>query len=318
MHRVEFRLCAEARLDGHRARGEVSVYLGAILVSQIPLRIAVSISAAESAASDHAVDCARRYRKIFASYSHRDTAVVDQFEQFARALGDRYLRDTQDLRAGEVWSPRLEELIKEADVFQLFWSYAAMHSTFVRQEWEFALALSRERFLRPVFWERPMPRDSGLPPPDLARLHFQEISVPPSASPDVATPPAGRVGIEDPGLEDADRPVLGPPARRRPAEANTPSADADADTNHPMARFAPRLWLMVASMAGLAPRRRLMVASMAVVLLMMLGTTFLCFHATVSGGRRDEVPPGFPSAEVDAGATGLTSDVDCDRADERP
>lgn len=65
-------------------------------------------------------------------------------------------------------------LIEEADVFQLFWSTSSMRSTFVRQEWEHALQLRRNDFVRPVYWEDPLPADPalGLPPETLAALHF--------------------------------------------------------------------------------------------------------------------------------------------------
>lgn len=68
-------------------------------------------------------------------------------------------------------------MIDEADVFQLFWSSNSMRSAFVRQEWEHALALRRPSFVRPVYWEEPLPEDpeEGLPPDELRRLHFQRI-----------------------------------------------------------------------------------------------------------------------------------------------
>jgi hypothetical protein len=116
---------------------------------------------------------ARPYRKIFASYSHKDLAIVEQCERHAMVMGDSYLRDWKDLRAGEEWHPRLSEMIKEADVFQLFWSWQAMESEFVRQEWEHALALGRPNFVRPVYWETPFPERPGLPPEELRRIHFQ-------------------------------------------------------------------------------------------------------------------------------------------------
>ena len=76
-------------------------------------------------------------------YSHKDEAIVRQFENYAKGLGDRYLRDVVDLRAGERWSARLCELIESADVFQLFWSQHSMASAFVRQEWEHALTVPK-------------------------------------------------------------------------------------------------------------------------------------------------------------------------------
>jgi hypothetical protein len=92
-------------------------------------------------------------------------------------LGDEYLRDWQHLRAGEVWDDRLRGLIEEADVFQLFWSRNAMASAYVRREWEHAMSLNRPCFVRPTYWEEPLPEDKarGLPPAELLRLHFQRI-----------------------------------------------------------------------------------------------------------------------------------------------
>ena len=103
----------------------------------------------------------QRYRKIFPSYSHRDSAVVESFAVAARALGDQYLQDVLTLRAGERWDARLLELIEDADVFQLFWSSNSMGSPHCRDEWDHALALQRPLFIRPIYWEDPLPEDQG-------------------------------------------------------------------------------------------------------------------------------------------------------------
>ena len=105
---------------------------------------------------------------------------MKQFENYAAALGDRYLRDAVHLRAGEMWSEQLQELIREAQVFQLFWSSNSMRSQFVRHEWEYALSLWRPNFVRPTYWEEPLPEtpDKSLPSKELRRLHFQRISFP--------------------------------------------------------------------------------------------------------------------------------------------
>ncbi len=108
------------------------------------------------------------------SYSHDDQAIVADFAKVVRALGDEYLQDVLTLRSGERWQTRLPELIEEADVFQLFWSSNSMRSPYCREEWEHALALGRPLFVRPVYWEDPMPQDPtmGLPPVALRELHF--------------------------------------------------------------------------------------------------------------------------------------------------
>jgi TIR domain-containing protein len=150
-------------------------------VGEVSLAIRVDTQQARAfgdapAALDNPVAC---YRKIFASYSHTDEAIVEQFEQLVGAFGDKYLRDVRDIRAGEKWDERLEELIREADIFQLFWSKNSMRSKFVRDEWEYALALEKHNFIRPTFWEVPMPEDRalGLPPEALLRLQFKRVPV---------------------------------------------------------------------------------------------------------------------------------------------
>ena len=90
-------------------------------------------------------------------------------EAYARTMGDEYLRDVTTLRAGEQWNDRLLELVRTADVFQLFWSRNSMRSPWVRQEWEYALSLGRPHFVRPTYWELPLPEapDQDLPPASL-------------------------------------------------------------------------------------------------------------------------------------------------------
>jgi len=178
VHRVDFRLRASPKLDGATARGRLTVFLGSIILADIPLSIRVDGQAgSRPGAEPRKAEHCRPYRRIFASYSHNDLAVVAEFERYAAALGDRYLRDWVDLRAGEAWGEGLARMIEEADVFQLFWSRHSMGSPFVRQEWEHALGLGREHFVRPVYWEEPLPedRERGLPPDELRRLHFQRI-----------------------------------------------------------------------------------------------------------------------------------------------
>ena len=160
-------------------RGRLRVYLGMIILAEVDLALRVDAAAPPAtvpgppAAPDHA----RPYRKIFASYSHADLEVVRQFELMAQALGDDYLRDLARLRAGDDWDEELLRLIDEADVFQLFWSYNSMRSPHVRREWEYAQSLARPHFIRPTYWEEPLPSSDQppLPPDSLRRLHFSRL-----------------------------------------------------------------------------------------------------------------------------------------------
>jgi hypothetical protein len=183
VHREEFRICAPPKLDGTTTHGTLTVFLGSIILAEIGLAIPVD-SHVQPPAKDAplAPQSAKPYRKIFASYSHRDAAIVEQYEAFARSLGDRYLRDCADLQAGGVWRAELQELIRQADVFQLFWSSNSMRSAFVEEEWKFALGLNVPHFVRPTYWEDPLPTwpERGLPPKELTDLHFHFIGAGPS------------------------------------------------------------------------------------------------------------------------------------------
>jgi hypothetical protein len=179
VHREEFRIRALRALDGRTVRGALHVYLGPLLVAEVSLTIRVDGTAAQPVASDTEADRARPYRRIFPSYSHQDARIVEQVEAYARTMGDEYLRDVTQLRAGEIWNDRLMDFIRTADVFQLFWSRNSMLSPWVRQEWEYALSLGRPHFVRPTYWETPLPQapERDLPPAPLRALHFQRLPV---------------------------------------------------------------------------------------------------------------------------------------------
>jgi hypothetical protein len=179
IRQVEFSLRADPGMEGRTARGTLTVFLGAVIVADIALAIPVESTVDER--EQPVGEVASPYRRLFASYSHKDEAIVRQFESYARGLGDRYVRDAIDLRAGEQWDSRLCELIDGADVFQLFWSTNSMDSSLVRREWEHALTVDKPQFIRPVYWQVPLPTGEGLPPISLARLHFAFVGNPAAA-----------------------------------------------------------------------------------------------------------------------------------------
>lgn len=234
VHQVVFRILAEPDRVGSVVRGAVRVWCGPLLLGEVSL--AISITASTPGVGSAAVaESAPRYRKIFPSYSHDDRAIVDDCAEVARALGDQYLQDVLALRSGERWRARLPELIDEADIFQLFWSSNSMRSQYCREEWEHALALGRPLFVRPMYWEDPLPQDPAmeLPPVALRELQFVKyrpyptrsgtpassekvqdtspgLSAPTDASPAYAPPPPG------PERLDAQPPPQGPPGQSRP------------------------------------------------------------------------------------------------------
>lgn len=215
VHQEEFRFRASSGLEGHHARGALSVYFGTLLIAEVRLSIRIGPGDATLVIAERG----RPYRKIFASYSRRDVAVVRQVEAFVSTYGDRFLRDATDLRSGEVWSDGLAAMIREADIFQLFWSTSSMTSPFVSQEWTYALGLARPNFIRPTYWEDPMPArpEDDLPPVALARLHFSRLMLPgPAEARPVAPPVPPPLRVDSPP-GSADAPTRPPPPPAQPS-----------------------------------------------------------------------------------------------------
>jgi TIR domain len=154
-------------------RGRVTIFLGHLILAEVALSIRVSQGQGTGTLTRTPSESSstRRFRRIFASYSHEDLEIVTEMELYPRLLGDRYLRDLVDLRTGERWNERLLGMITEADIFQLFWSWNSSRSPYVEREWLHALSLRRETFIRPTYWEVPWPD-----PPELLRpIHFQRF-----------------------------------------------------------------------------------------------------------------------------------------------
>jgi len=156
VHKAEFEFRAESAANGRTLTGQFRVFVGVRLAASISLKLRFDASAPSEPVPTVPARAPQR-QKIFASYSHDDVAIVEQFERYVETLGHRYLRDARDLRSGQVWNDELMRMIDEADVFQLFWSVRSMRSRFVRQEWEYALTLKNkgEGFVCPTYWETP-------------------------------------------------------------------------------------------------------------------------------------------------------------------
>ncbi len=172
-HHVEFRMRASAGLTGFKlgeaVNGRVDIFVGPVLVGSVKIWAYISNDAfdiqprkgLQSVSTDP-------YRSVFVSYSHEDSVIVEALERAYEVLGIRYLRDVHQLRSGEMWNLRLLQMIDEAEVFQLCWSYAAKQSLYVEREWRHALTRDIDSFIRPMYWEQPMPA----PPSELEHIHF--------------------------------------------------------------------------------------------------------------------------------------------------
>jgi HEAT repeat protein len=178
-HRFDFKLRAVSAPLEQAANGRITFTVEGIIAADIPLSIFVSptattpdtSSAGSSAAPTKLSSETRKvYQSIFCSYSHKDTQIIERVEKAYKALGLDFLRDVTTLKSGQDWNAELLNMIDRADIFQLFWSTNASQSKYVRQEWEHALKRmsGREAFIRPVYWEEPLPPV----PPELGSIHF--------------------------------------------------------------------------------------------------------------------------------------------------
>ena len=178
-HRFDFKMRAATAPAEQAANGRITFTVEGVIVADIPMSIFVSPTAAAAnpaGSSSPAVPAAmanptaRLYQAVFCSYSHKDTQIIERVERAYKALGLDFLRDVTTLKSGQNWNAELLNMIDRADIFQLFWSSSAAQSKYVRQEWEYALrkAVGREAFIRPVYWEQPMPNV----PPELGAIHF--------------------------------------------------------------------------------------------------------------------------------------------------
>ncbi|MBI3160721.1 MAG: toll/interleukin-1 receptor domain-containing protein [Chloroflexi bacterium] len=170
-NRAAFRMQADPKAPGFKVgvavNGRVTFLVSGVIVGEA--EISTEILAEGSVASGgQAHTSLPMYPKVFVSYSHKDKAIVEQVERATGLLGVEYLRDVNFLRSGEKWNPAILAKIDEANLFQLFWSANAKASQYVEQEWRHALAKGRPNFIRPTYWEQPMPQ----PPPELADLEF--------------------------------------------------------------------------------------------------------------------------------------------------
>lgn len=177
LQHAEFAVTADASRLRQVSQGSVAVYVGPLMVAEIPLAITVVEKGHPSLrGSEPKAASVSTFGAIFASYSHHDKALVEAMETAAKAMGMKYLRDVTTLRIGEQWSPQLLEMIESADRFQLFWSNASRRSAFVEQEWRHAWLVRENKgadFILPLYWEDPMPEA----PEPLSELHFGMLPV---------------------------------------------------------------------------------------------------------------------------------------------
>lgn len=171
---VEFRFKPLETTVGQACNGWIHFWLEGILLASVPVTIFVARDDVPETFREFLEEAnAWPYRKVFPSYSRKDSEIVERFETYAQAFGDKYMRDIRAVRTGEDWQRRILKFINNADVFQLFWSENASQSKHVQAEWTRALKVRKKRlnphFVRPVYWTEEV---TPQPPAELKEIHF--------------------------------------------------------------------------------------------------------------------------------------------------
>ena len=185
--RFDFSYRAPKESVGEIITGRIAVLVSGIEIASIPFATLIAestvVNAADAkpanplaAAKFKDTDPARIYDTIFVSYSRKDKEVAENYRLAQLAVGHEVFMDTYSIRTGEDWRAALARAIDEADIFQLFWSEHSAASENVRDEWDYALHYKCpgdqcHGFIRPVFWEKPMPS----PPAELGHLNFRFV-----------------------------------------------------------------------------------------------------------------------------------------------
>ncbi len=193
VHREEFDVRASVDVDGETLHGRMTVFLGAVVIAEVGLSISVDSNAVatKEKISPDKPQSARRVKQVFAAYSHKDEQVVAELAHVAPLFGSRFLLDRTHLEPGEDRVEGVQRLIRDADVFQLFWSTNSMRSPEIVDEIKYASGLGRSGFILPTYWEEPVPRspEENLPPPEIDKLQFYRIY--PGALTQTLTRPTG-------------------------------------------------------------------------------------------------------------------------------
>jgi len=141
------------------------VAIEGIIVARLRLELDITATPKKKG---QAIATADPARTAFASYSSKDRLrVLDRVDAIKISAGIDVFQDCLDLNPGEEWKPRLDNEIRQRDLFLLFWSKNASDSKWVGWELETAIKEKGEQALQLH------PLDPGVkPPPGLEKLNI--------------------------------------------------------------------------------------------------------------------------------------------------
>jgi tetratricopeptide (TPR) repeat protein len=146
------------------------VAIEGIIVARLRLELEITAAPKKKGVSTATGEPAKT---AFASYSSKDRLrVLDRLDAIQISAGIDVFQDCLDLKPGEEFKPRLDNEIRDRDLFLLFWSKSASESKWVGWELETALKEKGEQALQIH------PLDPGVkPPPGLEKLNIGSVAM---------------------------------------------------------------------------------------------------------------------------------------------
>ena len=143
-------------------------FIDEICVARVRIDLEISLKKASGGESKIEI---KPFATAFASYASEDSLrVLDRIAEITRNGVDVFT-DCLSIKPGEQWKSKLEEEIRNREMFLLFWSASAKKSEWVTWEWQTALKQKGIDGISP----HPLdPVNDALPPDELKMLHFND------------------------------------------------------------------------------------------------------------------------------------------------
>jgi hypothetical protein len=165
---LEFDVTVPADLPESIIPLKFDVAIEGIVVARLRLDLEITTRAI---AGENATTTTEPAKTAFASYSSKDRLrVLDRLAAVKISAGIDFFLDCLDLHPGEEWKPRLDNEIRQRELFLLFWSKNASQSKWVTWELETALKEKGEHALQLH------PLDPNInPPAGLEKYHMSDV-----------------------------------------------------------------------------------------------------------------------------------------------
>ena len=154
---ISFRFNTDSKDIDKTLTGFIDIFKENLFIGQIPLSIKVS---QEEEPIKVTKTGSKKFESVFLSYSYFNQEIVDNFKEAYDSIGIDVNTATGKILTGK-WRKQIKKLIKESDIFQLYWSTESSESEGVEEEWKQALEYMNQRgehYLRGCYWETPMPK----------------------------------------------------------------------------------------------------------------------------------------------------------------